>query len=237
MLSVDSRNILHVIYWSYFYSHFAAAKTIRDAAKLVNTRPNLLISSLVFLSFYLAPLIAETRQVSKQHRADDWQVREWCPTKKIQVHGRLGVFWVISLPKQYSGQGVILFIRCQRVAFLYKLNARLAGQKKANKNCMRFRVGWGRMAGAPLLTWPLLHERGRWASARLMCILEKLLWHKHKRLCEGKFMRLRRPEELTTCFFCRKDMWKIKILSLCPFKIWLIFTLYPALCQALGNTY
>lgn len=42
-----------------------------------------------------------------------------------------------------SGQGVMLFIRCQRVEFLCKLNTGLASQKQANKNCMKFGVGWG----------------------------------------------------------------------------------------------
>lgn len=63
------------------------------------------------------------------------------PTKKIGVHGKLDVFWVLPLPNVYSGQGIILFIRCQRVEFLCKLNTRLAGQKAANKNCMNFGVG------------------------------------------------------------------------------------------------
>jgi hypothetical protein len=43
----------------------------------------------------------------------------------------------------HSGQGVILFNRCQRVEFLCKLNTKLARPKKANKNFMTFGVGWG----------------------------------------------------------------------------------------------
>ena len=58
-----------------------------------------------------------------------------------------------------SGQGVVLFIKCQRVEFLCKLRIGMAGQKKANENCMKSAAGWGSVAGVSLLTWPLLHVR------------------------------------------------------------------------------
>lgn len=105
---------------------------------------------------------------------------EWCPAKKMWGHGQLDVFWVLPLPKVYSSQELFYLSDARGLNFLCQLNTGLAGQKKANKNCMKFGVGWGWVAGVSLLIWPLLHERGSWTSASPLCILEKLIWQKYK---------------------------------------------------------
>lgn len=68
---------------------------------------------------------------------------EWGPTEESWAYRQLDVFGILPKVHVDSGQGVILFIRCQRVEFLCQLSARLARPKKANKNCMKFGVGWG----------------------------------------------------------------------------------------------
>ena len=203
-LSVVSRNNPCYLL-KLFLFHFAEAETIREVPMLGSIRPNLLIWSPVLLSFYLAPSHC-------QDLPGEQMTQGWLPLgtgvashQEIWIHGWLDVFWVPFLTKVYPGQGVLLFIRCQRVEFLCKLSTGLAGQEKANKNCMRFGVGWGWMAAVSPLTQPLLHERESWTSARLMCFLEELIWHRSKRWYEGKFMRLERPEKLTVHFVFFKD--------------------------------
>lgn len=152
---------------------------------------------------------------------------EWYPTEEIWAHGQLDIFWVLPLPKVYSSQGVILFIKCQRVEFLCKLKTELAGQKKANKNCMKFGVGWGWVASFPadlaFTAW-----KRKLNLSKLCVYLEKLIWQKINLLYEGKFMRLQRPEKPTISVFFKEGNVKNSNchFSLCSFKICLMPILY-----------
>lgn len=153
--SLDSRNHPGVVYWSSFHSHFAEAETFREAAKFVNGSPNLLISSLVSLSFYLTASHCKGSPGEQTMPGSLLMCTEmeWCPTEEIWVHGQLGVFWVIPLPKVYSKYTAKYTPKYTAKKLFYSSDARglnfYAGQRKANKNCMMFGAGWGWVAGDP----------------------------------------------------------------------------------------
>lgn len=153
---------------------------------------------------------------------------EWFPTEEILVQGQLDIFWVLPLPKVDPGQGVILFIKCQRVEFLCKLKTELAGQKKANKNCMKFGVGWGWVASLPadlaFTAWKRkLNLSKPWVHPREMHLTKNKpsVW---REIHEA--VKARGADHLFFFFLEGNVENSNSLFSLCSFKIYLMPTLY-----------
>lgn len=153
---------------------------------------------------------------------------EWFPTEEILVQGQLDIFWVLPLPKVDPGQGVILFIKCQRVEFLCKLKTELAGQKKANKNCMKFGVGWGWVASLPadlaFTAWKRkLNLSKSWVHPREMHLTKNKpsVW---REIHEA--VKARGADHLFFFFLEGNVENSNSLFSLCSFKIYLMPTLY-----------
>lgn len=149
---------------------------------------------------------AKTLRVSKGHRSNCWQALQWngAPLRRKSQH----------MESSCSGQGVILFIKCQRVEFLCMLRNGTAGQKKVNENCMKSAAGWGWVAEVSLLTWPLLPERVSWTSTSLMCFLANLTLQKSKSSIWREIHKAvkARQADHSIFFFFKKEIWEIAAL-------------------------